>query len=76
MFNLKFRTNGRSFDRIVNVNDRVCDALDREDISTQGTTIALNGKPISDLSTTFAALGVSSGTQAMISVVVKTESAM
>lgn len=75
MFNLKLHTNGMRIDRIVNVNERVCDILDREDVSTQGATVSVNGAPVRDLSATFAELGITEGTSAILAVVVKTESA-
>lgn len=76
MFNLTISTNAGRSTKIVNVNTTVEDVLEEMAISTQGATVSLNGCVVRDTDATFAELGVRAGTQAMLAVVVKTESAM
>lgn len=76
MFNLTISTNAGRSTKIVNVNTTVEAVLEEMAISIQGATVSLNGCVVRDTDATFAELGVRAGTQAMLAVVVKTESAM
>ena len=76
MFNLSIRTNATPISRITKLTETVANALAAEGISTQGAVITLNGRPVMDLDVTFNALGISEGSTAILSVVVKTSSAM
>ena len=76
MFNLSIRTNAAPITKIAKVGDNIGATLAAEGISTQGAVITLNGRPVMDLDATFNALGISGGSTAILSVVVKTSSAM
>ena len=76
MFNLSIRTNAAPITKIAKVGDNIGATLAAEGISTQGAVITLNGRPVMDLDVTFNALGISEGSTAILSVVVKTSSAM
>lgn len=77
MFNLKIITVG---DRIVEVemlDETLANALDKRGIKTTGATVSLNGRTLntSDHSKTFSEMGIKDGQQAILSVVVKADSA-
>ena len=56
---------------VVPANTKIQEFLDKHNISTVGSTVSLNNKPVvaSDLSKSFADLGVASGSCYLFSVV-------
>lgn len=77
MFKLKISAGERK-NIIVDENDKIMDVLSKEQISIQGATIALTGRVLDtcELSSSFSDLGVRDGDEAILSVVVKADSAL
>lgn len=75
MFSLTINTNSGRFSKIINVNSTVADVLSENSISTQNANVSLNGRMVTDLYQTFDDLGISEGANAVLSVVVKVDSA-
>ena len=77
MFNLKISTVGERTTEVEMLNETLANALDKRNIRTNGATVSLNGRILnaSDYGKTFADMGVTDGQQAILSVVVKADSA-
>ncbi len=77
MFNLKINTNTNRVTEVEMLNETLANALDKRDIKTNGAVVSLNGRILnaSDYGKTFADMGVTDGQQAILSVVVKADSA-
>ena len=77
MFKLKISAGERK-NIIVDENDKIMNVLSKEQISIQGATVALTGRVLDtcELSSSFSDLGVRDGDEAILSVVVKADSAL
>lgn len=77
MFKLKISAGERK-NIIVDENDKIMNVLSKEQISIQGATVALTGRVLDtcELSSSFSDLGVQDGDEAILSVVVKADSAL
>lgn len=77
MFNLKINTNTNRVTEVEMLNETLANALDKRDIKTNGAVVSLNGRILnaSDYGKTFSDMGVTDGQQAILSVVVKADSA-
>lgn len=77
MFKLKISA-GERRTIIVEEKERIMDVLSKEQISIQGATVALTGRVLDtcELSSSFSDLGVQDGDEAILSVVVKADSAL
>lgn len=77
MFKLKISAGERK-NIIVDENEKIMDILSKEQISIQGATVALTGRVLDtcELSSSFSDLGVQDGDEAILSVVVKADSAI
>lgn len=77
MFKLKISAGERK-NIIVDENEKIMDVLSKEQISIQGATVALTGRVLDtgELSSSFFDLGVQDGDEAILSVVVKADSAL
>lgn len=77
MFKLKISAGERK-NIIVDENDKIMNVLSKEQISIQGATVALTGRVLDtcELSSSFSDLGVQDGDEAILSVVVKVDSAL
>lgn len=75
MFSLTINTNSGRFSKIINVNSTVAQVLQENSISTQNANVSLNGRMVTDLYQTFDDLGIGEGANAVLSVVVKVDSA-
>lgn len=77
MFKLKVSAGERKT-IIVDENEKIMDVLSKEQISIQGATVALTGRVLDtcELSSSFSDLGVQDGDEAILSVVVKADSAL
>lgn len=77
MFKLKISAGERK-NVIVDENEKIMDILSKEQISIQGATVALTGRVLDtcELSSSFSDLGVQDGDEAILSVVVKADSAL
>lgn len=77
MFNLKISTVGERTTEVEMLNETLANALDKRNIKTNGATVSLNGRILnaSDYGKTFSDMGVTDGQQAILSVVVKADSA-
>ena len=77
MFNLKINTVGERITEVEMLNVTLANALDKRGIKTNGATVSFNGRILdaTDYGKTFSEMGVKDGQQAILSVVVKTDSA-
>ena len=77
MFKLKISAGERK-NIIVDESEKIMDILSKEQISIQGATVALTGRVLDtcELSSSFSDLGVQDGDEAILSVVVKADSAI
>ena len=77
MFKLKISAGERK-NIIVDESEKIMDILSKEQISIQGATVALTGRvrDTCELSSSFSDLGVQDGDEAILSVVVKADSAI
>lgn len=77
MFKLKISAGERK-NIIVDESEKIMDVLSKEQISIQGATVALTGRVLDtcELSSSFFDLGVQDGDEAILSVVVKADSAL
>ena len=77
MFNLKINTNTNRMTEVEMLNETLANALDKRGIKTNGAVVSLNGRILnaSDYGKTFSDMGVTDGQQAILSVVVKADSA-
>lgn len=77
MFKLKISA-GERRTIIVEETEKIMDVLSKEQISIQGATVALTGQVLDtcELSSSFSDLGVRDGDEAILSVVVKADSAL
>ena len=77
MFKLKISAGERK-NIIVDESEKIMDILSKEQISIQGATVALTGRVLDtcELSSSFSDLGVQDGDEAILSVVVKADSAL
>ena len=77
MFKLKISAGERK-KIIVDESEKIMDILSKEQISIQGATVALTGRVLDtcELSSSFSDLGVQDGDEAILSVVVKADSAL
>lgn len=77
MFELKIATGTNRSTVMAQVTDTIADVLRKNDISTQGATLALDGRilQIEDVANTFESYGIRQSGQAQLSVTVKADSA-
>lgn len=78
MFRLKITTNTERRPEIVTpTTQKIAEALEQNGISTTGATVSLNGRILDapDYGKTFSESGVTAGQTAILSVVVKADSA-
>lgn len=77
MFKLKISA-GERRTVIAEETEKIMDVLSKEQISIQGATVALTGQVLDtcELSSSFSDLGVRDGDEAILSVVVKADSAL
>lgn len=78
MINLKLATTAGKKETLVRGNQTPTEILSENGVATAGATISLNMRPLSvdELSSTFEELGCQDGDAAMLSAVVKADSAM
>lgn len=77
MFNLKINTNTNRLNEVEMLGETLAAALEKRNIKTNGAVVTLNGRILSpmDYGKTFADFGVTDGATAVLSVVVKADSA-
>ena len=77
MFNLKINTNTNRLNEVEMLGETLAAALEKRNIKTNGAVVTLNGRILSpmDYCKSFADFGVTDGTTAVLSVVVKADSA-
>lgn len=78
MFNLRITSSEGRITATASVEDTVRKVLDEKGISREGAITSLNGYTLTETdinSSTFAQLGVSEGATALLSVIVKADSA-